>query len=537
MTISTEAIKAGPFAGNASTTTFSFSYKVFSTTGSDLAVVFTNSSGVESTKTLTTDYSVSLNADQDNSPGGSITTTGVWSPIAVGEKITILNEPNYTQGTDLVSGGGFFPNVIEDALDRSTILARRADEKVTRSIQIPVSDSAGTTVELPSNTLRANKAIVFDADGDVGVSVDNYVDQTTVTAASAAAASASALVAQSSASAVAFPFTFSTTTTMANPGAGVFHLNNSTLSSVTAMAVSATTADTGSPDISDFIVTWDDSTSALNGHLIMVEESTPANFAIFTIGSITDNSSWLQIALTHVDSGSSLFTNAIKIRQNFTRLGTKGDTGLTGNTGATGSGEGLEMTFESTTSDADQGAGKVWLNHASPGSATIVYMDDLDSNAANINSFVDTWDDSASAVKGRIIIKKQVAPENYMIFSFGGSVTSASTYSKAITCTHVVSAGTIADTDAVFVTFSRTGDKGDTGSSGTAASVAVGSVTGNTVSVGGSATAAVVNAGSSSAATLNFTFGIPVGATGATGSQGIQGAAGDATLADIIALG
>ena len=91
MTISTEAIKAGPFAGNASTTTFSFSYKVFAQ--ADLSVVFTNSSGVESTKNLTTDYTVSLNSDQDNNPGGSITTTGSWSPIAANEKITIVNEP------------------------------------------------------------------------------------------------------------------------------------------------------------------------------------------------------------------------------------------------------------------------------------------------------------------------------------------------------------------------------------------------------------------------------------------------------------
>ena len=74
MTISTESIKAGPFAGNASTTTFAFSYKVFAQ--ADLAVIFTSTVGVESTKTLTTDYSVSLNSDQDNNPGGSITTTG-----------------------------------------------------------------------------------------------------------------------------------------------------------------------------------------------------------------------------------------------------------------------------------------------------------------------------------------------------------------------------------------------------------------------------------------------------------------------------
>lgn len=82
-----------------------------------------------------------------------------------------------------------------------------------------------------------------------------------------------------------------------------------------------------------------------------------------------------------------------------------------------------------------------------------------------------------------------------------------------------------------------TGLTGLTGATGAAATLAVGSVTPSTVTVGNPATAAVVNAGSSSAATLNFSFGIPVGATGATGPTGSQGPAGDATLADVIALG
>ena len=46
-----------------------------------------------------------------------------------------------------------------------------------------------------------------------------------------------------------------------------------------------------------------------------------------------------------------------------------------------------------------------------------------------------------------------------------GSVTSASTYSK-VACTHIVSAGTISDGDAVHLSFSRSGDKGDTGAAG-----------------------------------------------------------------------
>ena len=71
-----------------------------------------------------------------------------------------------------------------------------------------------------------------------------------------------------------------------------------------------------------------------------------------------------------------------------------------------------------------------------------------------------------------------------------------------------------------------TGSTGATGATGAAASIAVGSVTANTLSAGASATAAVSNAGSSSAAQFNFTFGVPTGATGATGATGSTGATG-----------
>ena len=59
------------------------------------------------------------------------------------------------------------------------------------------------------------------------------------------------------------------------------------------------------------------------------------------------------------------------------------------------------------------------------------------------------------------------------MFNVTGAVTSASTYSK-IGVAHVVSVGTISDADAVFVSFSRTGDKGttgDTGSTGASGSI------------------------------------------------------------------
>ena len=201
MTISTEAIKTSVFDGNGSTTAYGFSFKCYS--GADLEVVLTSTAGVETVQTITTHYTVALNSNQDSSPGGTVTMVTAPASGSPAEKLVIYNKLAYTQGVDLVSGGAFNANVIEDAIDRNTILSRRANEQVTRSIQIPISDDAGTGVNLPTETLRASKAVVFDSSGNVGVSTDDYEDQVATVAASAAAASVSASAASTSASASA----------------------------------------------------------------------------------------------------------------------------------------------------------------------------------------------------------------------------------------------------------------------------------------------------------------------------------------------
>ncbi|KAH1282125.1 hypothetical protein KXX11_003928, partial [Aspergillus fumigatus] len=70
MSIASTTRKAGPFTGNSVTTAFPFNFKVFA--ASDLLVVQTDLSAVETTLTLTTNYTVSLNANQDSNPGGTI---------------------------------------------------------------------------------------------------------------------------------------------------------------------------------------------------------------------------------------------------------------------------------------------------------------------------------------------------------------------------------------------------------------------------------------------------------------------------------
>ena len=259
--------------------------------------------------------------------------------------------------------------------------------------------------------------------------------------------------------------TWDNATADSDQGAGTVWFNHGTVSSASVLYIDDVDAAAGT-SINSQVDSWDDSTSTIKGTITVTKSANAAVFATFNVtGSVTSASTYSKVAVTHVTSSGS-FTNGDVVYVQFVRAGN------IGSTGATGSGEGLELTFESNTADSSQGAGKVWYNN-SAGSATVFYIDDADANSADINSFVASWDDSGSTVKGRLTVKKQTAPENFHMFNVTGSITDASTYYK-IPVSHVTSTGTISDGDAVFVSFSRTGDKGDTGATGGVGPVGIG---------------------------------------------------------------
>ena len=181
------------YTANGSTTAFSFPYK-FNTNG-DLTVTETNlSTGVDTVKTLTTDYTVT---GAGNVGGGTV--TFVTAPVNT-RRITIERLVALTQETDYQPDDDFPAEVHEAALDKLTMISQQLSAANARTLKAPVADSIDLGT-LPVETFRANKALVFNATGQVGVSVDNYVDQATAAAASASAASSSASAASSSASA------------------------------------------------------------------------------------------------------------------------------------------------------------------------------------------------------------------------------------------------------------------------------------------------------------------------------------------------
>lgn len=115
---------------------------------------------------------------------------------------------------------------------------------------------------------------------------------------------------------------YDSTTSMADPGSGDIRFNNATMSSVTAIAVSATGS--GS-DVSDYVATWDNSTNTTKGHILIREEA-GAVAAIFQVDSVTDNTDWLQIAVTYV-SGSLSLTAADPLYVTPFLIGNKGADG------------------------------------------------------------------------------------------------------------------------------------------------------------------------------------------------------------------
>ena len=161
MTISSPTRISPVYYGAGTNATFSFPFKVFA--AADLEVVrVLVSTGAETTLTLTTDYTVSLNGNQNTNPGGSITL--VAGNLATGYNLVITSNVANTQPVDLTNQGGFYPEVINDALDRATIQIQQLNDTALNAVHAPVTDGA-LLMELPAAGIRANKYLAFDASG------------------------------------------------------------------------------------------------------------------------------------------------------------------------------------------------------------------------------------------------------------------------------------------------------------------------------------------------------------------------------------
>jgi hypothetical protein len=262
-------------------------------------------------------------------------------------------------------------------------------------------------------------------------------------------------------------YKFDTGTSDADPGAGEIAFNNGTYASATEIYIDD--ADANGASTSTDVQSWGSSTSTIKGFLHIVDINDSSTYARFKItAAVSDESGYNKITVAHLASNNT-FSAADELSVHFTRTGLKGDTGSTGATGSTGStgatgaagtNSQLSMTFNSSTSDADPGAGKIAFNNGTLSSVSVLFVDDADDAGADITSFVQSWDDVTNAVaRGIVTVTKEGTPSTYATFKVSGAVTDASGYTK-VAVTHVVSAGSFSNTDGVGVHFSYSGEDG-----------------------------------------------------------------------------
>jgi len=162
MTVSSTTVK-NSYSGNSSTTAFAYTFKIFADT--DLQVIIRSSTGTETTKTLTTHYTVSGAGDAS---GGNVTFTSGNTP-ATGETVVIRRGVPQTQAIDYIANDPFPAESHEEGLDRATMTIQQMQEEVTRSIKLSKTNTMTSTEFAVGATDRANKILAFDSSGEISV--------------------------------------------------------------------------------------------------------------------------------------------------------------------------------------------------------------------------------------------------------------------------------------------------------------------------------------------------------------------------------
>lgn len=145
--------------GNGLTTSFSFTFPV--PLASELFVYYTDATG---NVTLLNPNSYSVTGI-GSAVGGAVTYPLAGSPIATGTSLTIQRTVTYQQLTDLVNQSGFYPNVVENALDYLTMQTQQLAQQLGLALTVPISASPKNLV-LPAAAARANQLVGFDVNGN-----------------------------------------------------------------------------------------------------------------------------------------------------------------------------------------------------------------------------------------------------------------------------------------------------------------------------------------------------------------------------------
>lgn len=165
MTVATTVART-VVTGNGSATTFAYTFKINS--NSELVVTKTDADGADTALAEGTHYSV---AGAGGASGGTVTYPLAGPALASGERLTLRRVVPLTQETDLTNQGAFYAEVHESQFDASCMADQQLQEQLGRTLTFAVSDQCSG--QLPNAAARANRVLMFDADG--APAVGDYV--------------------------------------------------------------------------------------------------------------------------------------------------------------------------------------------------------------------------------------------------------------------------------------------------------------------------------------------------------------------------
>jgi len=152
MTINTEDPRIVQYAGAGSTGPYSITFDIDA--NDELIVIRSNdTTGVETTLALTTDYTVATTLD----------TLTLVTALAAGTTLTIKGSTPNTQESDFTDYSTFPPETLEAALDKLTKVVNETKETVGRGITLPIST---TITDAEATGGGAGKYLRINEDGD-----------------------------------------------------------------------------------------------------------------------------------------------------------------------------------------------------------------------------------------------------------------------------------------------------------------------------------------------------------------------------------
>ncbi len=138
MTVSSSSSRSS-YTGNSAVSNYAYSFPIRVNT--DLVVMVRNpTTGVETTLTLTTDYTVNGVGLAAGSTIDLVNASQAWltaGKLTSGLILVIRRVRPETQLTDLRNQGSYFPETIEDALDHITYILQYLQDQADRSLKLP----------------------------------------------------------------------------------------------------------------------------------------------------------------------------------------------------------------------------------------------------------------------------------------------------------------------------------------------------------------------------------------------------------------